>query len=41
MWTKLIDIVETRWHESLTPKYHLAKAINILYGSMYNCHLAF
>lgn len=41
MWTKLIDIVETRWNESPTPKHSLAKAINTLYGSMHNCHIAF
>ncbi|WP_024298326.1 hypothetical protein [Methylomicrobium lacus] len=41
MWAKLIDIVETKWHESLTPKHHLAKAINTLYGAMSNCHIAF
>ena len=41
MWTKLIDIVETKWHEGLTPKHSLAKAINTLYGSMHNCHIAF
>lgn len=28
MWTKLIEIVETRWNEGLTPKHGLAKAIN-------------
>lgn len=41
MWTKLIDIVEKKWHEGLTPKHSLAKAINTLYGSMHNCHIAF
>ena len=41
MWTKLIDIVETRWNESPIPKLGLAKAINTLYGSMHNCHIAF
>ena len=41
MWTKLIDIVETRWNESQIPKHRLAKAINTLYGSIHNCHIAF
>lgn len=41
MWTKLIDIVETRWNESPIPKHGLAKAINTLYGSIHNCHIAF
>ncbi|MGR8981821.1 MAG: hypothetical protein ACU84H_17260 [Gammaproteobacteria bacterium] len=41
MWTKLIDIVETRWNENQTPNPNLAKAINTLYGSMHNCHIAF
>lgn len=41
MWTKLIDIVETRWNENRIPKHHLAKAINTLYGSIHNCHIAF
>ncbi len=41
MWTKLIEIVETRWNEGLTPKHSLAKAINTLYGSIHNCHIAF
>ena len=41
MWTKLIEIVETRWNESPIPKYSLAKAINTLYGSIHNCHIAF
>jgi hypothetical protein len=41
MWTKLIEIVETRWNESLIPKHSLAKAINTLYGSIQNCHIAF
>jgi hypothetical protein len=42
MWTKLIDIVEKRWNETVSPKKQsLAKAINTLYGSMHNCHIAF
>ena len=41
MWTKLIDIVETRWNESPIPKHNLAKAINTLYGSIHNYHIAF
>lgn len=41
MWTKLIDIVETRWNENHTQKQDLAKAINTLYGSIHNCHMAF
>jgi hypothetical protein len=41
MWTKLIEIVETRWNESQIPKHRLAKAINTLYGSIHNCHIAF
>jgi hypothetical protein len=42
MWTKLIDIVEKRWNETVSPrKQSLAKAINTLYGSMHNCHIAF
>jgi hypothetical protein len=41
MWTKLIEIVETRWNEGLPPKHSLAKAINTLYGSIHNCHIAF
>ena len=41
MWTKLIEIVETRWNESPIPKHSLAKAINTLYGSIHNCHIAF
>ncbi|WP_020562679.1 hypothetical protein [Methylosarcina fibrata] len=42
MWTQLIDIVEKRWNETVSPKKQsLAKAINTLYGSMHNCHLAF
>jgi hypothetical protein len=41
MWAKLIEIVETRWNESLMPKHSLAKAINTLYGSIHNCRIAF
>jgi hypothetical protein len=41
MWTKLIELVETRWNESPMPKHGLAKAINALYGSIHNCHIAF
>lgn len=42
MWTQLIDIVEKRWNETVSPrKQSLAKAINTLYGSMHNCHIAF
>lgn len=41
MWTKLIEIVEKRWNETLIPKQNLAKAINTLFGSIHNCHIAF
>jgi hypothetical protein len=41
MWTKLIDLVKTRWYESPTPDQNLAKAIITLYGSVHNCHIAF
>lgn len=32
MWTKLIDIVQTRWNENQMQKQNLANAINTLYG---------
>jgi hypothetical protein len=42
LWTQLIDIVEKRWNETVSPKKQsLAKAMNTLYGSMHNCHVAF
>lgn len=42
MWPQLIDIVEKRWNETVSPKKQsLAKAVNTLYGSMHNCHIAF
>lgn len=41
MWDKLIEIVEKRWNENHVQKKSLAKAINTLYGSIHNCHIAF
>lgn len=41
MWSKLVEIVESKWNENETPNYGLAKAINTLYGSIHNCHIAF
>jgi hypothetical protein len=41
MWTRLVDIMQTRWRESGQPRDRLAKGALTLYGAMTNCREAF
>lgn len=41
MWTKLVEIIETRWTNTQYRDSSTAKAVNSIYGSMHNCHVAF
>ena len=41
MWTKLVEIIEIRWINAQNRDSSAAKAVNSIYGSMHNCHVAF